>query len=142
MTYRFSIVASEFNREYTDAMVRFAQEGLKGHCVLVRRVPGSFEIPLEVQSALLEDGPDAVLALGLIWQGKTQHAHLIAETATEALMRLMLEFRKPVIHQILTVRTEAEARARCLGKKLNRGSEAAAAALRLARQRSNHGKKA
>jgi 6,7-dimethyl-8-ribityllumazine synthase len=142
MSFRFTIVASEFNREYTDALVRFAEAGLEGHRVLVRRVPGSFEIPLEVQTALLKDKPDAVLAMGLIWQGKTRHASLIAETATEALMRLMLEFRTPVVHQILTVHTEAEARARCMGKTLNRGKEAAAVALRLAEQRSRHGKKA
>jgi 6,7-dimethyl-8-ribityllumazine synthase len=48
---------------------------------------------------------------------------------TDALMRISLETDVPVFHEVLAVKTEAEARARCLGRKLNRGREAAEAAL-------------
>jgi 6,7-dimethyl-8-ribityllumazine synthase len=72
-----------------------------------------------------------VIALGLIWQGRTRHAEEILHAVTDALMRISLETDVPVLHEVLAVRTEAEARARCLGKKLNRGREAAEAALSL-----------
>jgi 6,7-dimethyl-8-ribityllumazine synthase len=50
---------------------------------------------------------------------------------TDALMRIMLETDVPGIHEVLSINTEAEARARCFGIKLNRGREAAEAALAL-----------
>ncbi len=52
--------------------------------------------------------------------------------STDALMRISLETDVPVVHQVLAVSNEAEAKARCMGKKLNRGSEAAQVALSLA----------
>ena len=68
--------------------------------------------------------------LRLVWQGETPHAGLILKSATDALMRMMLKSDVPVLHHLVGVKTEAQARARCLGK-LNRGREAAQAALRM-----------
>ena len=73
----------------------------------------------------------AVIALGVVWQGKTAHAQEILRAVTDALMRISLENDVPVIHQVLAVANEAEARARCMGVKLNRGIEGAQAALAL-----------
>ncbi|MCE0484043.1 MAG: 6,7-dimethyl-8-ribityllumazine synthase [Methylacidiphilales bacterium] len=129
---RFAIVASEFNREYTDALLASAQAGLKGYEQKVVRVPGAFEIPLQVQRLARTKRYAAVIALGLVWQGRTLHAQEILRGVTDGLMRIALETDVPVIHQVLAVTTEAEARARCFGKKLNRGREAAEAALALA----------
>jgi 6,7-dimethyl-8-ribityllumazine synthase len=130
---RFAIVASEFNREYTDALLASAQAALQGHALKVVRVPGAYEIPLQVQRLARTGRYDAVIALGVIWQGRTLHAQEILRAVTDALMRISLETDVPVIHEVLAVRTEAEARARCLGHKLNRGREAAEAALQVAR---------
>lgn len=130
------IVASRYNEEFVNGLVTHAEEILKsGHYrVVIRRVPGAFEIPLGVQQLIKREKPAAVLALGVIWQGKTAHADLLATTVSDALMRLMLEFEVPVIHQVLSVKTEAEAKARCFGKKLNRGREAAEAAVSLLKE--------
>jgi 6,7-dimethyl-8-ribityllumazine synthase len=130
--FRFALVVSIFNREYTDALLASAQKALKGHELKVVRVPGAFEIPLQVQRAARSKRFDAVIALGVIWQGKTLHAQEILRAVTDALMRISLETDVPVIHQVLAVGSEAEARARCMGTKLNRGSEAAQVALSLA----------
>ena len=54
-----------------------------------------------------------------------------AYRVTDALMRISLETDVPVLHEVLCIKTEAEARARCLGTKMNRGREAAEAALAL-----------
>ena len=130
--FRFALVVSLFNREYTDALLASAQSSLKGHEVKVVRVPGAFEIPLQVQRLARTKKFSAVIALGVVWQGRTLHAQEILRAVTDALMRISLENDVPVIHEVLAVSTEAEARARCMGTKLNRGIEAAQAALALA----------
>ena len=126
---RFTIVVADYHRKYADGMVGAAKKVLQGHRVKEVRVPGTFEVPLAVKRAL-RGRPDAVLALGLVWQGETSHAGLILKSATDALMRMMLKSDIPVLHHLVGVKTEAQARARCLGK-LNRGREAAQAALRM-----------
>jgi len=126
---RFTIVVADYHRKYADGMVGAAKKVLKGHRIEEVRVPGTFEVPLAVKRALRKK-PDAVLALGLVWQGETTHAGLILKSATDALMRMMLKSDVPVLHHLVGVKTEAQARARCLGK-LNRGREAAQAALRM-----------
>jgi 6,7-dimethyl-8-ribityllumazine synthase len=130
--FRFAIVASIFNREYTDALVHSAQAALKGHDVKIVRVPGAFEIPLQVQRLARKKRFAAIIALGVVWQGKTLHAQEILRVCSDALMRISLENDVPVIHQVLAVANESEARARCMGVKLNRGLEGAQAALTLA----------
>jgi 6,7-dimethyl-8-ribityllumazine synthase len=130
--FRFALVASLFNREYTDALLNAAHAALKGHDVTVVRVPGAFEVPLEVQRMARSKRYAAVLALGVVWQGKTLHAQEILRAVTDALMRISLETDVPVIHQVLAVGSESEARARCMGVKLNRGIEGAQAALAIA----------
>jgi 6,7-dimethyl-8-ribityllumazine synthase len=131
-TFRFALVASVFNREYTDALLASAQGALKGHDLKIVRVPGAFEIPLQVQRLARTKRYAAVIALGVIWQGKTLHAQEILRAVTDALMFIGLETDVPVVHEVLAVASEAEARARCMGTKLNRGREAAQAALALA----------
>ena len=130
--FRFALVVSIFNREYTDALLASAQAALKGHELKVVRVPGAYEIPLQVQRLARSKKFSAVIALGVVWQGKTLHAQEILRAVTDALMFISLENDVPVIHEVLAVSTEAEARARCMGTKLNRGNEAAQAALSLA----------
>jgi 6,7-dimethyl-8-ribityllumazine synthase len=130
--FRFALVASLFNREYTDALLNSAHDALKGHDTTIVRVPGAFEIPLAVQRLARSKKYAAVVALGLVWQGKTAHAQEILRAVTNALMRISLENDLPVIHQVLAVSNESEARARCMGVKLNRGIEGAQAALALA----------
>jgi 6,7-dimethyl-8-ribityllumazine synthase len=129
---RFALVVSEYNREYTDALLDSAEKALAGHPLKVVRVPGAYEIPLQVQRLARTKSYGAVIALGVIWQGRTEHAREILRAVTDALMRISLETDVPVLHHVLAVRTEAEARARCFGHKLNRGREAAEAALVLA----------
>jgi 6,7-dimethyl-8-ribityllumazine synthase len=128
---RFALVVSEYHRAYTDALLASAEAVLRGHERKVVRVPGAYEIPLQVQRLARSGQYGAVIALGVIWQGRTEHAREILRAVTDALMRISLETDVPVLHHVLAVKTEAEARARCMGKKLNRGREAAEAALAL-----------
>ena len=81
----------------------------------------------------MQERVDCILALGVVLQGETAHAELIARSVTAALMNLALEFRVPVIHEVLLLKNVEQAKARCLGPELNRGIEAARAAVAIAR---------
>jgi len=128
-----TIVASRYNHEFTDALVSNCQEELAllmpNAQVHVLRVPGAFEIPVTVSKILGNKAqkPDAVIALGLIIRGSTAHADLIAESITQSLQNLAVQHMVPVIHEVLLVADDKQAYARSIGKKLNRGREAARA---------------
>lgn len=125
------IVASEFNGAFVQGLVNSAMSVLKDHPVKLVKVPGAYEIPLAAQRLIRRDAIGCVIAFGVIWQGKTAHADIIANDASRVLMDMMLKYDKPVIQQILTVANEKQAKARCFGKKLNRGIEGAEAALKM-----------
>jgi 6,7-dimethyl-8-ribityllumazine synthase len=136
-TVHFAIVASEYNRGYVDGLVRFATDELRAIAprakVSLVRVPGSFEIPIGVQAIARKERPDAILAFGLIFDGETLHASLIATAVTQALLDISLNTSLPVLHEVLVVKNEEQAKARCLSSELNRGTEAARAAVRIVR---------
>ena len=75
---------------------------------------------------------DALIALGVIIEGDTSHAELLASSVTHALQQIMLLTRIPVIHQVLTCKDEAQAKIRCLETPYNRGTEAAHTAINIA----------
>ncbi len=136
-TGAFAIVASRYNSRYVDSMLRAAVRELKrarAQTIKVVRVPGAYEIPVVV--ARLLQGPEAyaaIVCLGVIIRGETVHAQLIGEAVSASLARLQIERGVPVIHEVLLLENEAQARARCLGKTHNRGAEAAQTALEMAR---------
>jgi len=132
---RFAIVASRYNAKYVDAMVRAARTELTGAGGTVRvvRVPGAFEIPV-VAARLARASPslDGVLCLGVIFQGETAHAHHIGDAVSRGLMQIQVEHGVPMIHCVQLFGNETQARVRCLGRKHNRGREAAQTALAMA----------
>ena len=134
---RIAIVASEYNKNYVDGLVRFANNELAtiapNASVSLVRVPGSFEIPIAVQSVAKNQKPDAILAFGLIFDGETLHASLIATAVTEALMRISLSESIPILHEVLVAKNEEQAKIRCSSPDINRGTEAARAAIRIVR---------
>lgn len=135
---RFAIVASRYNSRYVDAMVREARRVLiqnKAADVQVIRVPGAFEIPAVAAylAAEAEQSISAILCLGVILRGETTHAQHIGEAISQALAQIQIQHRVPVIHEVLLLESGAQAAARCLDKKSNRGAEAAYTALEMMR---------
>ncbi len=132
---RFAIVASQYNPAYVHGLVDNARRELEtiapGSGVTVWEVPGAFEIPLVVQEVASSHDYDAVIALGVIIEGATAHAALIGATITQALQGIALATRIPVVHEVLLLKNEEQARARCLEPDLNRGVEAARVAAKM-----------
>jgi 6,7-dimethyl-8-ribityllumazine synthase len=139
----FAIVASRYNSEYVDAMLHAAREELlrAGAHIRIVRVPGAFEIPAAA-ARLAQRAPQkkryaAVICLGVIFQGKTSHAQHIGWGVTHALAQIQVLHKMPVIHGVFVFDKVKHAKVRCLGKKHNRGAEAAQTALEMARVMKN-----
>jgi 6,7-dimethyl-8-ribityllumazine synthase len=133
---RFHIVASRFNAQYVQGLVDHATKELRALApdavISLHRVPGAFEIPVVVRELAAQDKADAVIACGVILQGETSHAKNLSRSVTDALQRIVVEHGVPVINVVLSFDNEAQARARCLENRINRGTEAARAAVEIA----------
>jgi 6,7-dimethyl-8-ribityllumazine synthase len=130
-----AIVASLFNDTYVQGLLDAGRDELSelapNATVTVFRVPGAYEIPVCAELALKSMRPDAVIAFGVIIQGATEHANLIAGSVTDELQRMAVRHCVPVVNQVLLVENEEQAEERCLGSTINRGTEAAGVAVNM-----------
>lgn len=134
----YAIVASEYNAEYVNSMLAGAQQELTragARQVQVVRVPGAFEIPVVAARLASRHRPalSAIICLGVIIRGETEHARLIGEAVTDSLAHIQIQYELPIVHEVLLLENEKQAVARCLDKKHNRGVEAARTAMAMAR---------
>lgn len=131
----FIIVASQFNGEYVQGLINHAREELRalspGAMISLQRVPGAFEIPIVVRELASQKKADAIIAVAVILKGKTGHASNLSRSVTDALQRIAVDHGVPVINAVLSLDNEAQARERCLKNKINRGTEAARAAVEI-----------
>lgn len=134
-----TVVAATYNEKYTDALVENCvaelQEAAPMVDIEVVRVPGAFEVPMMVRRSIVKptkgEAPAAVIALGVILRGSTAHADLIGSSITDKLLDISCETLVPVVHEVLLLNDEQQAFARCVAAALNRGREAARAAIRM-----------
>lgn len=131
----FVLVASQFNATYVQGLVNHCTDELRllspASNVTLHLVPGAFEIPIVVREIASRKDSAAIIALGVILNGATDHARHLGEVVTDALQSIALEFGVPVIHSVLSLKNEEQARERCLEDNINRGTEAARAAVEI-----------
>ena len=89
----------------------------------------------------MQNKTNAIIACGVILQGETDHAQNLSRSVTDALQRIAIEHGVPLINAVSVCDNEDQARARCLENKINRGTEAARAAVEIANVLSEVGTK-
>lgn len=133
---RIGIVAARFNGGLVGALVdrataRLTAAGVPSGTVEVVRVPGSHEVPWAAQQLAASGRFDAVIALGVLIAGDTNHHEMVGDAVAHALMRVSLDTGIPVVNGVIVVNSLAQAEARTTGS-INRGTEFASAALEMA----------
>ncbi len=117
--WKIALVRSVWYSDLTSAMATDARKtliaaGIPEKNIQLIDAPGSFELPLLCQKAL-EQGADGAIALGIIVQGATHHARLIAEQSAAGCMQVQLALGKPIIFEVLFVDALDDARSRAVG---------------------------
>ena len=131
--YRIAIVVAQFNADITEQLLASAQAGAKqfkipAKNIVVYRVAGSVEIPAVLKALAATKKFDALVALGAIIRGETDHYDYVAKIVTEGVLAVMMESGLPIGFGVLTCNNIAQAKVR-----VSSGAGAVAAVLRSAK---------
>lgn len=134
--FRLAIVAARYNEVLVEGLLarvlnELSAAGVKTKNVTVVRVPGSHEVPVAAKMFARPKAVDCVIGLGVLIGGDTNHHEMVGQSVSHALQRVALDTGVPVINGVVVADTQAQARARCIGK-IDRGAEFARAALEMA----------
>ncbi len=132
----FGIVVSEWNSEVTSAMLEktidtLTARGADREDIIIRHVPGSFELTLGAQLMAENEILDAIICLGCVIQGETRHFDFICQGVTYGITDLNMNYNMPFIFGVLTTDNLEQAIDRAGGKHGNKGEEAAITAIRM-----------
>jgi 6,7-dimethyl-8-ribityllumazine synthase len=130
---KVAVVAASFNADITDSMLEGALAALHESRVAEKnitivRVPGSFEIPFACEKVIRAKKPDAVVAIGCVLRGETDHDKYIAHAVASGLTEISVRHRIPVAFGVITPNTLAQAQKRSRGRE-NHARFAAIAAI-------------
>ncbi len=134
MGMSFGIVVADWNDKYTYAMAEAAIETLIRHGadesdIIVKHVPGSFELIYGATWMVDNADVDAVIAIGCVIRGDTPHFDYICQGTTQGLADLNTRGETPVIYGLLTCNNAEQAEQRCGGNLGNKGTECAVTAI-------------
>jgi 6,7-dimethyl-8-ribityllumazine synthase len=134
--FRFGVVWSEWNSKVTSALLdgcvgTLKKFGATKENIIVRAVPGSFELTLGAQYLAELSNVDAVICLGCVIQGETRHFDFICNAVANGITQLNIKYNKPVIFGVLTPDNLQQALDRAGGKHGNKGDEAAITAVKM-----------
>jgi len=133
---RFGIVVSEWNSNVTSKLLEGAKNTLIKHNVLpenilVRWVPGSFELIYGARLMMDIEELDVILVLGCVIRGETPHFDYVCSGVTQGIADLNEMGQMPVIFGLLTNDTMQQSIDRAGGIHGNKGDEAAVTAIRM-----------
>jgi 6,7-dimethyl-8-ribityllumazine synthase len=129
-----AIVAARYNTKLVKTLIDNTVSTLKAsgiEPICLERVPGSAELPYVASLIERNHSLDAIIVLGVIIAGETDHHSVIAYSGAQAINQIALEKNIPVINGVIVTNSLQEAEDRC-GSKVNRGKEFALAALEMA----------
>ncbi|MGI9533142.1 6,7-dimethyl-8-ribityllumazine synthase [Lutimonas sp.] len=134
---RFGIVVSEWNPDITQNLHDGAVETLLAHGALKEnivalKVPGSFELVYGCKHLLNHNELDAVIAIGNVIRGETEHFTFVCEGVTQGIVDLNVNYNTPTIFCVLTDNTKQQSIERSGGIHGNKGIECAVAAIKMA----------
>jgi 6,7-dimethyl-8-ribityllumazine synthase len=132
----FGIVVAEWNRHITKALLDGCVQTLLRHGATednlrIAQVPGSFELTAGATVLGTELRLDAIICLGCVIKGETNHDEYINHAVATGLTQLGIQTGKPHIFGLLTVLNEQQALDRAGGRHGNKGVEAAVTAIRM-----------
>lgn len=134
---RVGIVASRFNEIIVNKLIGGAEDALSRHgvdtaTVDLAWVPGAFEIPLAAKKMAESGRYDAIICLGAVIRGETDHYEHVATEVTKGIAQASLSSGIPILYGVLTTDTVEQALNRAGLKSGNKGFECAMDALELA----------
>ncbi len=134
--FRFGIVYAEWNYEVTNALKEGAiktllANGALTENIVLKEVPGSFELTLGAQYLAEYANVDAIICLGCVIQGETRHFDFICDAVANGITHLNIKYNKPFIFGVLTPDNQQQALDRAGGKHGNKGDEAAVTAIKM-----------
>ena len=133
---KFGIVVSDWNSEITWSLLDGAVKTLKKfkaeeENIIIKHVPGSFELILGAQAVAEYSDVDAVICLGCIIQGETPHFNYVCQGVTQGITQLNIDYNMPFVFGVLTTLNQEQAKERAGGKHGNKGDEAAITAIKM-----------
>lgn len=131
---KIAIVASRFNEKIVLRLVQGAKQGLKENKTSdyeIFWVPGAFEIPVMCKHLIDRGKYDALIALGVVIKGDTDHYEHVCRTCADGIASLSRESGVPIIFEVLMCKTLSQALLRGGGRLGNRGYDAVKYALQI-----------
>lgn len=131
---KFAIVVSQFNQPVMEkllagALARLAELDVKENQIKTVWVPGAVEIPLMAKRVAKTKRYDAIVCLGAVIRGETNHYDYVCQQVSLGCQQVALEYEIPVIFGVLTTQNKEQAFARAGGERGNKGTEAVNAAM-------------
>lgn len=134
--FKIGIAVAEWNYNITGNLLKGAVETLEKHGVnpdyiVIKHVPGTFELPSAAQFMAKTEYFDGIITIGSVIQGETKHFDFVCQAAAQGVKDVSLNENLPVIFCVLTDNTLQQAIDRSGGKHGNKGVEAAVACLKM-----------
>ena len=134
---RVAVLVARFNSDLTEKMMAstcrtLIEKGVADEAVDLHRVPGAWELPQAAAHLARRGGVDAIIAIGAVVRGDTPHFKYIAGECARGLGDVAIRHDVPVIFGVLTTNKHEQADERADPARMDKGREAALAALEMA----------
>lgn len=139
---RVGIVLARWNKEYVDSLLEGCKKalrdsGVKDENIIIKNVPGSFELVYGSKHLIDHESVDVVIAIGVLIKGETMHFEHIADAVSQGLTQLNATTPVPSIFGVLTCLTEEQVKLRSVGEN-NHGYSWGMSAVEMGLLKNNH----